>query len=148
MFVDVAFWGGLVPQNAHNASILEDLLAQGVVGLKAFMSPAGTEDFDQSSVKDIKAAAASLAKFNAPLMVHAELPPKNDASSTTGKDPRKYSTYMNSRPRKWEKVCLFVSFSFFPRSLWARARNSESMKKKKKYGAQCKRKRMMKIHWC
>ena len=123
MFVDVAFWGGLVPQNAHNASILEDLLAQGVVGLKTFMSPAGTEDFDQSSVKDIKAAAASLAKFNAPLMVHAELPPKNDASSTTGKDPRKYSTYMNSRPRKWEKVCLFVSFPFFPRiSLGSRAK--------------------------
>jgi dihydroorotase-like cyclic amidohydrolase len=107
MFVDVAFWGGLVPQNAHNASILEDLLAHGVVGLKAFMSPAGTEDFDQSSVKDIKAAAASLSKFNAPLMVHAELPSENDVVSTNGKDPRKYSTYMNSRPRKWEKVCFF-----------------------------------------
>ncbi|CAL6389708.1 unnamed protein product [Bathycoccus prasinos] len=106
MFVDVAFWGGLVPQNAHNASILEDLLAHGVVGLKAFMSPAGTEDFDQSSVKDIKAAAASLSKFNAPLMVHAELPSENDVVSTNGKDPRKYSTYMNSRPRKWEKDAI------------------------------------------
>ena len=78
----------------------------------AFMSPAGTEDFDQSSVNDIKAAAAILTKFNAPLMVHAELPPQNDVLYSNGKDPRKYSTYMNSRPRKWEKVCLFFSFLF------------------------------------
>ena len=112
IFVDIAFWGGLVPQNAHNATVLEDLLSKGVVGLKAFMSPAGTEDFDQSSVNDIKAAAAILTKFNAPLMVHAELPPQNDLLSSNGKDPRKYSTYMNSRPRKWEKVCLFFSFLF------------------------------------
>ena len=112
IFVDIAFWGGLVPQNAHNATVLEDLLSKGVVGLKAFMSPAGTEDFDQSSVNDIKAAAAILTKFNAPLMVHAELPPQNDVLSSNGKDPRKYSTYMNSRPRKWEKVCLFFSFLF------------------------------------
>ena len=48
----------------------------------------------------------TLAKFNAPLMVHAELPPaEEDASLTNGKDARKYSTYMNSRPIKWEKVC-------------------------------------------
>tara|TARA_A100001035_G_C27766222_1_gene493821 strand:- start:1214 stop:1936 length:723 start_codon:yes stop_codon:yes gene_type:complete len=112
IFVDIAFWGGLVPQNAHNATVLEDLLSKGVVGLKAFMSPAGTEDFDQSSVNDIKAAAAILTKFNAPLMVHAELPPQNDVLYSNGKDPRKYSTYMNSRPRKWEKVCLFFSFLF------------------------------------
>ena len=52
-----------MPQNAHNATVLEDLLSKGVVGLKAFMSPAGTEDFDQSSVNDIKAAAASLSKI-------------------------------------------------------------------------------------
>lgn len=29
------FWGGLVPENAMNTSILEDLLDAGVLGLKA-----------------------------------------------------------------------------------------------------------------
>lgn len=28
------FWGGLVPENAHNASVLEDLLEAGALGLK------------------------------------------------------------------------------------------------------------------
>jgi hypothetical protein len=28
------FWGGLVPENAYNASVLEDLLAAGALGLK------------------------------------------------------------------------------------------------------------------
>jgi hypothetical protein len=106
IYCDLAFWGGLVPQNARNESSLEDLLSNGVVGLKTFMSPAGTAQFDQSSLEDIKIAMKTLAKFNAPLMVHAELPPaEEDASLTNGKDARKYSTYMNSRPRKWEKVC-------------------------------------------
>ena len=148
MFVDVAFWGGLVPQNAHNASILEDLLAHGVVGLKAFMSPAGTEDFDQSSVKDIKAAAASLSKFNAPLMVHAELPSENDVVSTNGKDPRKYSTYMNSRPRKWEKVCFFFYAAVHHHFFVFGARICAHERKERRRRRNRKGKRMMKIHWC
>lgn len=28
------FWGGLVPENAHNASVLEDLFEAGALGLK------------------------------------------------------------------------------------------------------------------
>ncbi|KAM1213589.1 hypothetical protein PS2_004981 [Malus domestica] len=34
IYVDVGFWGGLVPENAFNASALEDLLDAGVLGLK------------------------------------------------------------------------------------------------------------------
>ena len=137
-----------MPQNAHNASILEDLLAHGVVGLKAFMSPAGTEDFDQSSVKDIKAAAASLSKFNAPLMVHAELPSESDVVSTNGKDPRKYSTYMNSRPRKWEKVCFFFYAAVHHHFFVFGARICAHERKERRRRRNRRRKRMMKIHWC
>ena len=56
IFVDIAFWGGLVPQNAHNATVLEDLLSKGVVGEGIYVA-AGTEDFDQSSVNLISKAA-------------------------------------------------------------------------------------------
>jgi hypothetical protein len=31
------FWGGLVPENAHNTSILEGLLDAGVLGLKVII---------------------------------------------------------------------------------------------------------------
>ncbi|PWA40343.1 allantoinase [Artemisia annua] len=34
IFVNVGFWGGLVPENAFNASILESLLDAGALGLK------------------------------------------------------------------------------------------------------------------
>lgn len=34
MHIVTGFWGGLVPENAFNASALEDLLNAGVLGLK------------------------------------------------------------------------------------------------------------------
>ncbi|XP_021830819.1 uncharacterized protein LOC110770898 [Prunus avium] len=34
IYIDVGFWGGLVPENTFNASALEDLLNAGVLGLK------------------------------------------------------------------------------------------------------------------
>ncbi|KAI5331151.1 hypothetical protein L3X38_021277 [Prunus dulcis] len=34
IYIDVGFWGGLVPENVFNASAPEDLLKAGVLGLK------------------------------------------------------------------------------------------------------------------
>lgn len=49
------FWGGLVPENAYNASVLEDLLEAGALGLKVrffkFFSVLSTVDI---SLKDDK----------------------------------------------------------------------------------------------
>lgn len=42
LWVDVGFWGGLVPENANDFSVLEDLLRAGALGFKSFMSPSGT----------------------------------------------------------------------------------------------------------
>lgn len=39
--VDVGFWGGLVPANAHDHTVLAALVDAGVLGLKSFMSPSG-----------------------------------------------------------------------------------------------------------
>lgn len=41
LWVDVGYWGGLVPQNAGNYSVLQGLLDAGALGFKSFMSPAG-----------------------------------------------------------------------------------------------------------
>ncbi|KAJ0598525.1 putative allantoinase [Helianthus annuus] len=39
IFVNVGFWGGLVPENAFNATILQNLLNAGALGLKVQKQP-------------------------------------------------------------------------------------------------------------
>ncbi len=41
LHVDVGFWGGIVPDNAANHSVLRDMLDGGALGFKSFMSPSG-----------------------------------------------------------------------------------------------------------
>ena len=42
LWVDTGFWGGLVPENAANATVLQGLLDAGALGFKSFMSPSGS----------------------------------------------------------------------------------------------------------
>ncbi|KAL0353097.1 UNVERIFIED_CONTAM: Allantoinase [Sesamum angustifolium] len=58
IFVDVGFWGGLVPENAFNATSLERLLEAGALGLKSFMCPSGINDFPMTNSSHIKEEAA------------------------------------------------------------------------------------------
>ena len=105
LFVDAAFWGGLVPENAANTSQLGELLDAGVVGLKAFMAPSGIDDFGHVDVAQLAAALPLLrARGRLPLMVHAELPSRVEAAS--GTDPREYGTYLATRPRAWEEDAI------------------------------------------
>lgn len=102
LHVDVAFWGGLVPANAHNETVLNELIGRGVVGLKTFMSPSGIGDFENTARGDLEAALKVLGEHQIPLMAHAELP--GDVAPDPDADPRKYATYLATRPRKWEQV--------------------------------------------
>ncbi|KAK3272117.1 hypothetical protein CYMTET_19568 [Cymbomonas tetramitiformis] len=104
LYVDTAFWAGLVPENAGNHSVLEALLAKGAVGFKAFMSPSGINDFPNSNKTVLRQGLEYLVKNDVPLMVHAEDPPL-DAPAPEG-DPRSYLAYMSSRPREWEKRAI------------------------------------------
>ena len=105
--MDVAFWGGLVPGNARNESVLNELIERGVVGLKTFMSPSGKVcDFDMTSPGDLAAALAVLGSHQVPLMAHAEV--VDDVERVAGADPRKYATHLASRPRRWEQDAIAV----------------------------------------
>lgn len=107
--VDVAFWGGLVPSNARDPAALTALLSAGVVGLKAFMSPSGVDEFDHASVDDLRSAMPALAAAHKPLMVHAELPsPLDDhtAALIAVGDATHHSTWALSRPIEWEAAAL------------------------------------------
>lgn len=109
IYVDVGFWGGLVPENAFNASSLEGLLKAGALGLKSFMCPSGINDFPMTNISHIKEGLLVLAKYRRPLLVHAEIP-QDDAGYLENKDggdnPRSYDVYLKSRPASWEEAAV------------------------------------------
>ncbi|CAN6553040.1 unnamed protein product [Malus baccata var. baccata] len=96
IYVDVGFWGDLVPENAFNASALEDLLDAGVLGLKSFMCPSGLNEFPMTNAKR-------------PLLVHAEKAQEleSDLGVEGGSnDPHCYLTYLKTRPPSWEEAAI------------------------------------------
>jgi allantoinase len=99
-FVDVGFWGGLVP---GNAAALEPLARAGVLGFKCFLSPSGVPEFQHVDEADLRSSMPILARLGLPLLVHAELPvllrePAGDA--------RQYSTWLESRPPAAEHAAI------------------------------------------
>jgi allantoinase len=103
--VDVGFWGGLVP---GNLGLLAALYEGGVVGFKCFLIDSGVQEFPNVNEGELHAAMFELARLDATLIVHAEMPgPVEEAfaSCCTGEaagDPRKYETFLRSRPREAE----------------------------------------------
>ncbi|KAJ9690439.1 hypothetical protein PVL29_012869 [Vitis rotundifolia] len=109
IYVDVGFWGGLVPENAFNASMLEGLLSAGALGLKSFMCPSGINDFPMTNASHIKEGLSILAKYKRPLLVHSEIQQDLESNSELkdGIDNvRSYSTYLKSRPPSWEEAAI------------------------------------------
>ncbi len=103
--VDVGFWGGLVP---GNLGLLAALQAGGVVGFKCFLIDSGVQEFPNVKEGELHAAMFELARLDATLIVHAEMPgPVEEAfaSCCAGEaagDPRQYETFLRSRPRQAE----------------------------------------------
>ena len=97
VYVDVAFWGGVVPGNTNQ---LRALAGRGVAGFKAFMVPSGVDEFPHVSEQDLRDAMPVLADLGLPLLVHAEWPGIIDGASRdfAGCDPRRYDTWLSSRP--------------------------------------------------
>ncbi|KAL3683365.1 hypothetical protein R1sor_001387 [Riccia sorocarpa] len=112
--VDVGFWGGLVPENVANLTILEELLNSGVLGLKSFMCPTGLNDFPMTTASDIQAALPLLAKYGRPMLVHAEVVQpledtpllSNGVESLSSDARRLHSTYLSTRPPSWEQEAV------------------------------------------
>ncbi|XP_074307676.1 allantoinase [Silene latifolia] len=108
IYVDVGFWGGLVPENAFNATALENFLRAGVLGLKSFMCPSGINDFPMTNISHIKEGLSVLAKFKRPLLVHAEVQEKlvEDSVDNNDGDVKLYSTYLKTRPPSMEQAAI------------------------------------------
>jgi allantoinase len=111
-YVDVGFWGGVVPGNAAE---LARMFAGGVFGFKCFLVPSGVDEFAHVSEDDLRAALPELARMGAPLIVHAETPaPIEAALAELGEAEtaaaRRYETFLASRPKaaEDEAVALMV----------------------------------------
>jgi allantoinase len=98
-FVDVGFWGGVVPGNTAD---LPELARGGVLGCKAFLVHSGIDEFPNVTEADLLAAMPVLRDAGLPLLAHAEL----DLRGSPGADARVYRSYLASRPPAWEDAAI------------------------------------------
>lgn len=69
-FIDVAFWGGVVPDNAKD---LKPLLKRGVKGFKCFLLESGVSEFPCVTIEQAHKALLELQGTRGVLLFHAEL---------------------------------------------------------------------------
>ncbi|KAL8693945.1 MAG: hypothetical protein Q9218_001303 [Villophora microphyllina] len=113
-WVDVGFYGGIVP---GNASELRPLVQEGVRGFKGFLVDSGVPEFPAVSSTDIALAMAALADEPTTLMFHAEMIPP--VADSVGDDVQwslaplapigplnEYATFLASRPSSFETYAI------------------------------------------
>lgn len=96
-WMDVGFWGGVIPGNTDQ---LEAMIADGILGFKAFLVHSGIDDFPQATAADLRQAMPILARHGLPLLVHAEL--EGEACAHTPAEAQSYQAFLASRPSHWE----------------------------------------------
>lgn len=98
--VDVAFWGGVVPENLGSLGPLHDA---GVVGFKCFLSPSGIDEFGHLDADQLRRACAEVAALGSVLIVHAEDPALLHDGGRVG--PR-YTDFAATRPEESERSAV------------------------------------------
>jgi allantoinase len=99
-WVDVGFWGGVVPGNLQE---IERMLLAGCFGFKCFLTPSGIDEFAHVGEYDLRLAMRELSRLDATLLVHAELP---GVPVSTSADHKKYANYLESRPCAMENSAI------------------------------------------
>ncbi|TVY37647.1 Allantoinase [Lachnellula subtilissima] len=113
-WVDVGFYGGIIPGNSAE---LLPLVQAGVRGFKGFLIESGVDEFPAVSATDVALAMTTLSKTPTTLMFHAEMiPPITDS---VGDDVQislpplspsgpltSYSTFLSSRPPAFETYAI------------------------------------------
>ena len=103
-FVDVGFWGGVVPGNTGELAAMQ---LAGAVGFKCFLVPSGVDEFQYVTEEHLREAMPELSRLDALLIVHAELPGPIDCCVSRLDGPaRDYSTFLASRPRAAENEAI------------------------------------------
>lgn len=118
-WVDVGFYGGIVPGNVEE---LKPLVKAGVRGFKGFLIDSGVEEFPAVSSDDIRKVFEELADEPTTVMFHAEMIPP--ISSSVGDDVQislppleptgpldLYQTFLDSRPSSFEIYAILEILS-------------------------------------
>ena len=100
-FVDVGFWGGVVPGSSANLRLLHDA---GVFGAKCFLIHSGVDEFPHLSAREMEQAMAELQAVDSLLLVHAEDSRTIDEAPSPG--GARYADFLASRPRRAETVAI------------------------------------------
>jgi allantoinase len=111
-WIDVAFWGGVVPGNTDE---LAPLIDAGVRGFKCFLVHSGVDEFPNVGEGDLLEAMPQIATLKTVLLVHAELsgPIESAAGAIARNNPKQYLTFLQSRPRAAENeaIALMIKLS-------------------------------------
>jgi len=99
-WVDVGFWGGVIPGNLEE---IGPLLRAGCLGFKCFLTPSGVDEFAHIEESELRLAMRELSRTGGVLLAHAELP---EAVGTVSADQQKYVNYMKSRPCEMENSAI------------------------------------------
>ena len=113
-WVDVGFYGGIVPGNVQE---LKPLIQSGVRGFKGFLIDSGVEEFPAVSSTDIAEVMTELADEPTTLMFHAEMiPPITDSVGDNVQwslpplapigPLNEYKTFLASRPTSFETYAI------------------------------------------
>ena len=113
-WVDVGFYGGIVPGNVEE---LKPLVREGVRGFKGFLIDSGVEEFPAVSSTDIADVMQELAEEPTTLMFHAEMiPPITDSVGDVVQwslpplapigPLNEYRTFLASRPSSFETCAI------------------------------------------
>ncbi|RDA95805.1 hypothetical protein CP533_5193 [Ophiocordyceps camponoti-saundersi (nom. inval.)] len=98
-WVDVAFYGGVIPGNANE---LLPLVEAGVRGFKAFLIDSGVEEFPAAKTEDVAVAMDVLKDSPTTLMFHAEMSAPEPEPQPEAGDVTAYRTFLDSRPPSLE----------------------------------------------
>jgi len=96
LHVNCGFYGGIIPSNKDD---IEDLIKEGVFGIKGFLTHSGIDEFPNVSKIDLEVIAPILKKHTIPLLLHCEL---TDNSVPEVTNPKSSHEYLLSRPQHWE----------------------------------------------
>ncbi|TID22182.1 allantoinase precursor [Venturia nashicola] len=114
-WVDVGFYGGIVPGNEKE---LKPLVKMGVRGFKGFLIDSGVDEFPAVSSEDIRKVFTELANEPTTVMFHAEMVPPitasvGDAVQHSSQPPfvptgplDHYQTFLDSRPPAFETYAV------------------------------------------
>lgn len=103
LHVNCGFWGGLVPENAHD---LEVLLSSGILGIKAFLTHSGIDEFPNVNEADLRAAMPKIAEKKLTLLAHCELDDNHAQMTEFKMQPNDYLSFLHSRPKSWENNAI------------------------------------------